>query len=217
MKPRTARRAPAAMLLAALAAIALTACVSGLHSNEPAPQSYLLDPGPAAVAPDVTAVPGVPASRRSLQVLAPAAGPGLAGDAIAVLRSGARFDHYRGARWAADTTAMLQALAIDALRPTGRFSLVDAEGAPFVPDYVLALELRHFEAQYREAGPPTVHVTLIATLARRGAGESAISVIADSEVRAQDDRMQAVVAAFGEATGQALRKVVAAVVAVPPG
>jgi ABC-type uncharacterized transport system auxiliary subunit len=93
---------------------------------------------------------------------------------------------------------------------------VEAEGAPFAPDYVLALELRHFEAQYGEAGPPTVHVTLVATFGRRGAGEPAMSVIADSAVPARDDRMQAVVAAFGQATGDALRKLVAAVVATPP-
>jgi cholesterol transport system auxiliary component len=216
MNTRIARHALPTTLLAALAAGALAACVGGLHSNEAAPQSYLLDPGPGAVAPEVTVAPGVPASRRSLQVLAPAAAPGLAGDAIAVLRPGGRFDHYRGAHWAADATAMLQTLTIDALRPAGRFALVEAEGAPFAPDYVLALELRHFEAQYGEAGPPTVHVTLVATFGRRGAGEPAASVIADSAVRAQDDRMQAVVAAFGQATGEALRKLVAAVLAVPP-
>jgi cholesterol transport system auxiliary component len=216
MSVRTGRHALPATLVAALAAGALAACVGGLHSNEPAPQGYLLDPGPGAVAPDVTLAPGVPVARRSLQVLAPVAAPGLAGDAIAVLHTGARFDHYRGVHWAADATAMLQALAIDALRPTRRFSLVEAEGAPFAPDYVLALELRHFEAQYGEAGPPTVHVTLVATFGRRGAGEPAMSVIADSAVPARDDRMQAVVAAFGQATGDALRKLVAAVVATPP-
>ncbi|HXN11059.1 MAG TPA: ABC-type transport auxiliary lipoprotein family protein [Steroidobacteraceae bacterium] len=216
MSARTGRRALPSMLLAVLAAGALAGCVSGLHSNEPAPQSYLLDPGPAAVAPDVTALPDAPAPRQSLQVLAPSAAPGLAGDAIAVLRSGARLDYYRGARWAADATAMLQGLTIDALRPAGRFALVEADGGPFAADYVLGLELRHFEAQYRDDGPPTVHVTLIASFGRRNAGEPATSVIADSEVRAQDNRMQAVVAAFGQATGEALRKVVAAVAALPP-
>jgi ABC-type uncharacterized transport system auxiliary subunit len=204
------------MVLAVLAAGALAGCVNGLHSNEPAPQSYLLDPGPTAVAPEVTSLPDAPAARHGLRVLAPSAAPGLAGDAIAVLRPGARFDYYRGARWAADATAMLQSLAIDALRPTGRFALVEADGGPFAADYVLGLELRHFEAQYRDAGPPTVHVTLIASFGRRGAGASATNLIADSEVRAQDDRMQAVVAAFGQATGEALRKLVAAVLAAPP-
>jgi cholesterol transport system auxiliary component len=201
--------------LPALLLAALAGCVSGLHSNEPAPQSYLLDPGPAAIAPELVAASQAPASRHTLRVLAPAAAPELAGDGIALLQPGARFDHYRGARWAADATAMLQSLAIDALRRAGRFTLVEAESGPFPADYVLGLELRHFEAEYRDDGPPTVHVTLIVNFGPHGAAAPATSVIADSKVRAQDNRMQAVVAAFGQATDEALRQAVAAVAALP--
>jgi cholesterol transport system auxiliary component len=134
-----------------------------------------------------------------------------------VLRPGGRLDYYVGARWAGAVPAMLQILAIDALRPSGRFALVEPDSGPFPADYVLSLELRHFEARYDDDGPPTIHVTLIASVGRRGASALGASVVADSEVKAQDNRMQAVVAAFEQATAAALGKVVGAVAAMPQG
>jgi cholesterol transport system auxiliary component len=209
MSARLMRRATH-RALAALAACALAGCISSLHSNVPAQQTYLLDPGPVTVAADL------PAAHQSLQVLAPTAAPGLGGDAIAVLRSGGRLDYYLGARWAAAAPVLLQSLVVDALRPVGRFALVEADTGAFPGEYVMSLELRHFEAQYRDDGPPTIHVTLVASIGRRHAAEPAASLTADSEQRAQDNRMQAVVAAFGQATGEALRKIAAAVAAIPP-
>lgn len=203
--------ARAAALGAVLAASALAGCFGGLRSNVPTPQTYLLDPPVLARAVEV------PASAETLRVLVPSAAPGLGTDAIAVLRPGGRFDYYAGARWAGTAPAMLQMLAIDALRPSQRFALIEPDGGPFPADYVLSLELRHFEAQYSDAGPPTIHVTLIATVGRRGVQGPGASVVADSAIRAQDNRMQAVIAAFDAATGEALGKVVAAVAAMPRG
>jgi cholesterol transport system auxiliary component len=208
MSTQTSR---SALLATALAASALAGCVSGLRSSVPAPQTYLLDLQLAPVAADVAA------AHENLLVLAPRAAPGLGTDAIAVLRPGGRLDYYLGARWAAAAPAMLQTLAIDALRPSQRFALVEPDTDPFPADYVLSLEVRHFEARYGDGGPPTIHVTLIASIGRRGVSALSANVIADSEVKAQDNRLQAVVAAFEQATAKALDKLVLAVVAMPRG
>ncbi len=205
-------QAPRSALLAAvLAAGALAGCVSALKSNVPVQQTYLLDLHLATVAADVAA------THDNLLVLAPSAAPGLSTDAIAVLRPGGRLDYYLGARWAAAAPAMLQTLAIDALRPSQRFALVEPDSGPFPADYVLSLEVRHFEARYGDDGPPTIHVTLIVSVGRRSASAPGANVIADSEVKAQDNRMQAVVAAFEQATAKALDELVLAVVAMPRG
>ncbi len=208
MNAPAARCAP---LAAALAVSALAGCVGSLRSNVPAQQTYLLEPRLATVATEVAA------THENLLVLAPRAAPGLSTDAIAVLRPGGRFDYYLGARWAAAAPAMLQSLAIDSLRSSQRFALVEPEGGPFPADYVLSLELRHFEARYAEDGPPTIQVTLIASLGRRSAGALSASVIANSEVKAQDNRLQAVVAAFQQATTEVLAKLAAAAAAMPRG
>jgi cholesterol transport system auxiliary component len=179
----------------------LSACVSGLKSNLPAVQTYVLQPQVAGVA----GVAGVaPAPGTSLQVQIGSVAPGLASDGIALLRPGQRLDYYSGARWAASAPAMISALAIDALRAQQRFSMVQSEGGPFATNAVLNLDVQHFEAVYSEAGAPSVHVLIVATLGRHSEGAVTQELRAESRVTADADRMQAVMAAFDRATAQAL-------------
>jgi cholesterol transport system auxiliary component len=185
----------------------LAGCSGGLKSNLPIAQVYVLRPSWTAPAPGVPA----PAAARagSVQVMLPQAAAGLSSDSIVVLRSGERLDYYGAARWAAAAPAMLQTLAIDALRASRRFSMVESDAGPFASEYVLSLELRHFEAEYSGAGPPTVHVALMCTLGRRTDRDVIVSFGAESSVTAQADRMQSVVAAFERATGDALSQLAA--------
>lgn len=209
--PASARSAPPALAAALLACLLAAGCSSWLKSNLPVSQVYVLRPtwptmpgSPAANPPGATAT-------ATIQVEFPIAAPGLATDGIAVLRSGERLDYYSAARWAGAAPGMLQMLAIDALRATHRFNMVESDAGPFGSDYVLSLELNHFEAEYTSPGPPTVHVALVATLGKRGSREVLASVAADSKVSADADRLQAVVAAFEHATGDALSQLAAEV------
>ena len=203
--PRTARRR---WLAIASAWLLLAGCSGGLKSNQPSAQVYLLRPGMAPAA--AAAGPAV----GNVQVMLPQVSAGLATDRIVVLRSGRRLDYYSGARWAAPAPAMLQMLVIDALRASNRFAMVESDTGPFPAEYVLSLELRHFEAEYTTSGPPMVHVALDASLGRRGKRDIIVSCSADAQVNADADRMQAVVAAFEQATGDALSQL-AARIAVP--
>jgi cholesterol transport system auxiliary component len=190
----------------------LAGCSGGLKSNLPISQVYVLRPSWSAPSASLPA-PAAPGA-GSVQVTRPLAAAGLSSDSIVVLRSGQRLDYYGAARWAAAAPAMLQMLAIDALRASRRFSMVESDAGPFASDYVLSLELSHFEAEYTGAGPPTVHVALVCTLGRRTDREVMVSFGADSRVTADADRMQSVVAAFERATGDALSQL-AANVSVP--
>ena len=204
------RMLPALMALMALMALTvLTACFSGLNSKIPAQQRYVLRPTLAA---PTAAAPAPPDA--TVQVLRPSGAPGLAGEGVAVLRPGARLDYYSNARWAADAPAALQTLVIDSLRNAGRFATVEADTGPFAAQYVLSLELEHFEAEYGADGPPTVQVALVCSLGRRSERSVIVSFTARSAVRAQADRMQAVMAAFEQATTEALSQVAANI--VPP-
>jgi ABC-type uncharacterized transport system auxiliary subunit len=180
----------------------LAGCSTGFRSNLPVAQVYVLHPTAAVAA---AAAPAF----GTVQVMLPQAAAGLGTDSIVVLRSGERLDYYSAVHWAAAAPAMLQMLAIDALRGANRFATVESDAGPFPSDYVLGLELRHFEAEYASVGPPTVHVALVCTLGKRGTREVIVSFTAESEVAAEADRMQAVVAAFEQATGEALAQLVA--------
>jgi len=204
-----------------IGAAELGGCIGGgLHSNQPAQQEYLLH-APAATAAaaaadasTASAASGPLDAARSLEVLLPTAAPGLEGDGIAVLRPGEQLDYYTGARWAATAPLMLQTLAIESLRRQGRFALVESDGAPFAADWVLQLELTHFEADYAGGAPPTVRVGLIATLGQRNARRAVMTLSIQTHALAQADRMQAVVAAYQSATDEALQEI--ATHLVPP-
>jgi cholesterol transport system auxiliary component len=175
---------------------------SGLHSSQPPTQVYLLAPSlPAALT-------SAPASQATLRVLRPLAAPGLESDAIALTRSDQRFDFFAHSRWTAPLPELVQAGAIDALRAAGRFRAVQSEAVPLDSDYLLQLEIRRFQAEYRGEGPPTVRVQLVATLGRRGDRSLIASAAAESDVPAGANRMQSVSAAFEAALGQALAQLV---------
>jgi cholesterol transport system auxiliary component len=197
----------------AVTVLLLAACSGGLKSNLPVAQVYVLRPSWSAPAASLPASAGV----GSVQVTLPLAAAGLSSDSIVVLRPGERLDYYGAARWAGAAPAMLQTLAIDALRASKRFSLVESDAGPFATDYVLSLELRHFEAEYTGAGPPTVHVALVCTLGRRTDRDVIVSFNAESSVTADADRMQSVVAAFERATGEALSQLAANLSVPGPG
>jgi cholesterol transport system auxiliary component len=225
MKPACARR-PAARppaqlhhqwLALASAWLLLAGCSGGLKSNLPAAQIYLLRPNIAPAAA-TTGAAATGAAVGNVQVMQPQVSAGLASDRIVVLHSGERLDYYSAARWAAPTPAMLQMLVIDTLRASNRFAMVETDAGPFPAEYLLSMELRHFEAEYTGSAPPTVHVTLDANLGRRGRRDAIVGCSADSQVKAESDRMQAVVAAFEQATGQALAQLAACIAphAAPP-
>lgn len=196
------------LLLSLPGLLALPGCFSGLNNKAPLRQRYVLQPPPPGPAsPAATAV----APAGALQVLRPTAAPGLAGEGIAVLRPGARLDFYGNARWAADAPAALQSLAIERLRAAGRFATVESEGGPFASQYLLSLDLTHFEARYGAEGPPTIEVELVASLGRRSDRTLIVTVTAHSTVRAEADRMQSVMAAFEQATGEVLAQLTASI------
>jgi cholesterol transport system auxiliary component len=195
--------------LAWLLPLLLAGCFSGFSSNQRPQQTYVLRL-PAATIADPSQAPAVvhgtdPAG--SLEVLLPSAGAGLTGEGIAVLRSGQRLDYYSDARWAEPAPALLEALVIETLRQKGRFALVEPDGGPFDAQYLLSLELTHFEAEYADSGPPTVRVEVVCALGRRSGRAVLESFTAVGSAAASADHMQAVVEAFEQATRAALTQI----------
>jgi cholesterol transport system auxiliary component len=141
----------------------------------------------------------------SILVQRPEAGPGLASERIALLRSGQRFDFYAASRWAAPAPDVVESVLVDTLRATGLFSAVFDDSAPVAPRYNLRCNLRRFEADYTQGGsPPTEFVTLDCTLGRHRDRALLSSFTASGSAVASDDRLSAVVAAFESATATAM-------------
>ena len=181
------------------ALLSLAGCGSLLETTVPPPQMYVLRLAPAA------GPTAARASAGSVQVLRPVAGPGLDVDRILLLRSGQRIDSFAASLWAAPAPDMISSMIVDALRANGSFAAVFDDASPHPPHYNLRVSLRRFEADYTAAdGPPTIHVTLDATLGRHRDRELVASFAVQQTVRADEDRMAAVVAAFEKATSAAV-------------
>ncbi len=188
------------LLLPVLALSLLSGCFSGLNSKAPPEQRYLLRS-------EITkpSTPAQPAG--TVEVLRPSASPGLVGSRIAVARAGGRLDYYANARWVEEAPALLQSQIIDALRTGGRFATVESDVEPFVAQYLLSVNIANFQAQYIDAGPPTVFVTLNCTFGHRTDRTVIVSFLAQGSARATADHLEAVVAAFRAATSQAMQQI----------
>jgi cholesterol transport system auxiliary component len=184
------------------AAALLTAGCAGLHSSEQAMQVYTLEPAWPATVASATAT-------LTLQVPRPLAAPGLDTNRIALTRGAQRLDYYAASSWPGPLPDFLQSLALDALRASGKFRAVQADAAAFAADRILQIEVRRCQAEYTGAGLPVAHVQLVATLGQRSDRSLIASVSADSAVPAAENRMQAVIAAFQRALGEAFGQLVA--------
>lgn len=179
-------------------ALLLTGCSSGLHSDGPATQVYVLR---AASHPqsDLTH------SSVSLHVSRPMAGPGLDSDHILLVQSDHRMSYYIASRWPDALPAVVEALTVDALRSSGAWSAVQGSGSAFASDYLLQIAIRRFEADYSvSSGAPQVHVVLDCTLGKRVDREVIVNFVAEGSATAGANRLADVVSAFEDASNKAL-------------
>jgi cholesterol transport system auxiliary component len=200
----------------------VSACASVLKSEAPPVQVYVLRASvpPAIAAAEqaqaidsartTTAGPGSSvapprSSPPTLQVPRPQADPGLATELITLVQSDHRMDRYAGSSWAGVLPDVVETLAIDTLRASGKWSAVHDAPSPFSADYLLQIRIRRFEADYTGGGEaPKVYVTLDCTIARRLGRELLASFVAEGVAEAEANRMSSVVAAFEKAANIAL-------------
>ena len=213
MKPnwqRLRRLAPVLLVLG------VAGCSSLLRSDAPPVQVYTLRAGTAAS--DGAADPHA-AVAASLRVAHPLAGPGLGTSQIVLLQPDHRMNVYAASAWATDTPALVESLATQTLRAADEWGSVQSAESPFPSDYLLQISIRRFDADYSAGSdvPPTVHVTLDCTLGAEEGRTILASFVADGSAAASANKLGEVVAAFQQATDQALaslsQQAIAAVVA----
>lgn len=184
-------KAPLAVALALLC----SACTGSLFDSElPVPVGYVIAPAPAG------SLGGAPSTPADLSIGRPDFAPGLDTDRIAVLK-GHQLDYYRGARWGGRSVEIVQALLVSSLDDQKIFRSVTAEQSRVAGDYMLDIEVRHFEADYGKREVPDAHVMFIGRLIRIVDRKLVETVSSDARVAASTERMTAVAQAF-EAAAQ---------------
>jgi cholesterol transport system auxiliary component len=209
-------RIPFRRLAPLLLALVLPGCSSLLQSQAPPVQIYTLG-APAAVGAD-----SHPAAAASLRVAHPLAGPGLGTPQIVLLQPDHRMNVYAASAWAADTPALVESLTVRTLRASGAWRSVEDAESPFPSRYLLQISIRRFDADYSAGAgaPPTVYVTFDCTLGSEDGRRVLASFVAAGSAPAAANRLSDVIAAFQQASNQALlslaRQALAGVRAAPP-
>jgi cholesterol transport system auxiliary component len=195
-------RCPLGRIVALAACLLVGACAAALQLAAPDPPRLYALTHKSTFADDLPEVD----ARISVEV--PTATAGLNTARIALRPSSTTLEYYADARWIDVVPIMVQNLLLESLDNAGTVDVIGREVVGIRADYALITHIREFQADYENGAPPKVSVRLQARLVRL---PRRISVGATSEafiVPAQNGSMQAIVAAFDEGLGKALRRVV---------
>ncbi len=192
------------VLLSALAlpaAAALAACQIAVPGQGPPPLLYRLTPK-STFGSDLPDVPW------QLVVETPLADAGIDTTRIALQRTPTLLEYYARATWSDRAPVMVQTLIIESFENSGGIVAVGRDLVALRADFVLKTELREFQAEYFDEPSPHVHVAIAARLVQLPRRAIIGSQSFESVIPATVDDLDAVVAAFDEALGKVLRRMV---------
>ena len=129
-------------------------------------------------------------------------------DRIVRLTGGIELEPYANVTWANRPTPMIQTLILQSFQNSGAIDLVVDDRSDVRPDMVLRTGLREFQAEQNDAGPPAIRVALDAKLLEMPKRKVLGVEVFDHSVEAAGNNIEAIVAAFDQALGKALKEVV---------
>jgi cholesterol transport system auxiliary component len=180
----------------------LCACAAALQLAAPEP------PRLYELTPKSTFTDGLPTVNSRLSVEVPTATAGLNSSRIALRPTPTTLEYYAGASWIDVVPVMVQNLLLESFDNTGRIDVLGREVVGVRADLGLLVHVREFQAEYEGSGPPEVRVRLQARLIRLPRRTSLASTSEEFVVRAANTSLPAIVSAFDEAFGKALKRIV---------
>ena len=103
---------------------------------------------------------------------------------------------------------MIQTLMIESFENSNRIVSVGRESVGLRADFVLKSEIREFQSDYLKPGEPSAHVGINAKLVAMPERIIVGSEKFDSVITAERDRLDDIIAAFDEALGKVLKRLV---------
>jgi cholesterol transport system auxiliary component len=158
--------------------------------------------------PKSTFTDDLPTVNSRLSVEVPTATAGLNSSRIALRPTPTTLEYYAGASWIDVVPVMVQNLLLESFDNTGTIDVLGREVVGVRADLGLLVHVREFQAEYEGSGPPEVRVRLQARLIRLPRRTSLASTSEEFVVRAANTSLPAIVSAFDEAFGKALKRIV---------
>ncbi|HVJ42542.1 MAG TPA: ABC-type transport auxiliary lipoprotein family protein [Dongiaceae bacterium] len=183
-------------LVAAISAVTGCTVLNGVNTPTP-----LYD-----LRPQVDLPAGLPKVQWQLVVSLPDASADLDTSRIALRRSGNITEYFANAAWTDNVPNLIQSKLLEAFEQSNCVA-VGRDVASLVPDYVLQIELRDFQAEY--GGPVAgAHVRMTAKIVRMSDRKIVDTITAENRAQSSGTDMQQVVAAFDKALGPVLTQIV---------
>jgi cholesterol transport system auxiliary component len=183
-------------------ALAFSGCASLFVSPPP---KYLF-----RLTPKSTWPPNLPRRSGQLLIDLPLTAPGLDSKRIALTRSPILIDYFADCEWTDRVPVLVKTALLTSFENSGGITALDREALGLRADYILAAEIRHFEAEYRGAAnaPPDVWVAIDVKLVRMLRREVIAQQLFEAHVPAAANDLPAIVTAFDTALGTVLKAIV---------
>jgi len=186
--------------LALLACLSLSGCLSlggDAHVDVYSPV--------VSISPD----PAWPTASWPMLIARPSAGDALDSTRIAVRPQANQLQVYKDVVWSDPAPDLLQGELVQAFEDSGKLVSVGRQSSGIRGDFVLLIELRHFESIYdAKDGAPHVLVELHAKLVANPGNRVLATRTFRSDVAAANEKIPAVLAAFDSALSQSLGDIV---------
>jgi len=182
----------------AVGIVGLSGCTVLNNVNTPTP---LYD-----LKPKVDLPAGLPKVSWQLVVAQPNADADLDTARIALRRNTNITEYFASAAWIDNVPNLLQSKVLEAFEQSGCVA-VGRDIASLIPDYVLQIELRDFQAEYG-GSVAGAHIRLTANLVRMSDRKIVDTINAEGRAQANGTDMSQVITAFEQALGPVLTQVV---------
>jgi cholesterol transport system auxiliary component len=135
---------------------------------------------------------------------------------IALQRSPFTLEYYANAAWTDNAPVMVQTLIIESFEGSRAITSVGREGIGLRPDYVLKTDLREFEAVYEQGSPnPVIWVRINAKVVQMPDRRIVSSATFERREASAGTQLPEIIAAFDDALGTVLKKVVVFTLTTP--
>lgn len=192
--------------MAALCAVAflVTGCALKLPGSGTPPRIFVLSP-------KSTFDENLPVVDWQLLIDSPIAAAGLNSSRIALRQSQIELQYFANAAWTDAAPKMVQRLLIESFENSGKIVSIGRQAVGLRADFILATELREFQAEYegKETGdPPDVRTRINAKLVKMPERTIVASVTYDYLIPANGPELVEIVKAFDLALGKSLKRIV---------
>ena len=185
-----------------LSLLLLSGCGLSLPGTGPAPDLYDLSP-------KSTFDTGLPTADWQLVIEEPAGSRAIDTDRIAIRTAPYELKYFGGARWSDRAPRMVQTLLVESFENSGKIVGVGRQAIGLRGDYDLKPELREFHAElFENTDAPVIRVRINTKVIKQPSAMIIASENFERTATAESEEIEHLVAAFDEALGSVMKRVI---------